>query len=165
MKKIWILTLALIVFGSLNAQEQDLTTFILIRHAEKANDGTSDPPLKDIGKERAEKLKQLFEHAEITAIYATPFKRTKSTVAPLATALGQEIKSYDPRNKDFIDKLVNTNKGGTVVISGHSNTTPMVVNKLLGKEKFKPLQEDEYDKIFIVTINKKGKGTSTLLSY
>ena len=56
-------------------------------------------------------------------------------------------------------------EGGLIIVSGHSNTTPFVANALLGKDKFTQLDESEYNKIFVVTVSEKGKGTVSLLNY
>ncbi len=145
--------------------QNDLTTFILIRHAEKADDGTRNPPLTDQGKDRAERLKDLFAEAGVTAIYTTPYKRTRATVAPLALELGMIVKEYDPRSNDFIEEIMKSHKGGTIVVSGHSNTTPFVANALLGNKQFEQLSEKEYGMIFMVTISEVGKGRVNILKY
>ena len=150
--------------GSALAQD-DLTTFILVRHAEKANDGTNNPGLTEEGTDRANRLKNLLSKAEIGAIYSTPFKRTMNTVAPLATKLGLDIEEYNPRGREFITTMFEKYKGKTIVVSGHSNTTPVVANILIGDQKFKNLSESEYDKIFVVTVSSVGKGTVTVMSY
>ena len=147
------------------AQAQELTTFVLVRHAEKDSDGTRDPGLTKEGVERAERLKTLFAEADVTAIYSTPYKRTRATVAPLAKMKGQEVQEYNPRSMDFLDDILAKHAGGLVIVSGHSNTTPFVANALLGKDKFTQLDESEYNKIFVVTVSEKGKGTVSLLNY
>lgn len=165
MRRFLLLTVLIIGTASLSQAQSDLTTFILIRHAEKADDGTRDPGLTAEGTARAERLEALLKNTDVSAIYSTGYKRTRSTVAPLATSLGMEIKEYDPRGKAFIDEIMRDFKGGTVVVSGHSNTTPFVANLLLGEQKFQQLDESEYSKIFVVTISEIGKGTVTLLTY
>ncbi len=164
MKKILIL-LVLISLSTISYGQDTLTTFILVRHAEKANDGTNNPGLTAEGQERANRLNELLKAAEIAAIYSTPFKRTMKTVEPLSLEKGLDIIEYNPRGQDFISEMYNNNKGKTVVVSGHSNTTPFVVNLLIGSKKYEMLSEDEYDKIFVVTISEIGKGTVTVMSY
>lgn len=165
MKKIFLLlVLGFITLSSAVAQES-LTTFILVRHAEKGTNDPRNPDLSEVGKARAEKLKTVLAATEIAAIYSTPYKRTEQTVAPIAEQLGLNVQGYSPSNMDLVVDVLKAHKGKTVLVSGHSNTTPVVANYLLGAEKFEWLKEDEYDKIFIVTISDIGKGTVNVLSY
>lgn len=164
MKK--ILASALLLFSLISlSQAQELTTFILVRHAEKAADDPRNPSLSEEGMKRVENLKALLAPMEITAVYSTPFKRTRNTVATIATANSLEVMDYNYQNPELLKELMAKHEGGTILISGHSNTTPVLVNQLLGEEKFAWLKEDEYDKLFIVTLSSIGEGKLTLLSY
>jgi broad specificity phosphatase PhoE len=58
------------------------STIFVVRHAEKA-DATKDPDLSEAGRARAEALAKALRDAKIAAIYATEFKRTQQTAAPL----------------------------------------------------------------------------------
>ena len=160
-----LIACCLFISFSLSSLAQDLTTFILVRHAEKAQDDDRNPSLSEIGQERAEKLSDLLGPMEISAIYSTPYKRTRNTVAPIAEEKELEVMDYDFRNNQLMAELLEAHRGGTVLISGHSNTTPILVNALLGEERFGWLKEDEYDKIFIVTLSSLGNAKLTLLSY
>lgn len=165
MKRLLFFALIVLSCAQTSFAQEQLTTFVLIRHAEKASDGTRDPGLTAEGEARAERLMELFKNADLAAIYSTPYKRTRSTVAPLAKATSMEVKEYNPRGTSFLNDIMKDHAGGTIVISGHSNTTPFVANALLGNDKFKQLDESEYNKIFVVTISELGKGTVTMLNY
>ena len=140
------------------------TTFILLRHAEKAKDHPMDPSLNIAGKERALKFKDLFAHADIQAIYSTAYKRTRNTVYPLAEQKSLNVNEYQPFEKGFLQTLLDKYPNGTVVIVGHSNTTPTYVNALTGS-KLPNLGENEYDKIFVVTASEIGNGKTTILKF
>lgn len=85
------------IFTTSLAQETNaITTVIFVRHAEKADDGTRNPPLNIYGQERAASLAQLLHLSGVVGIYSTPFHRTQQTVKPLAAALGLEVKEYPP---------------------------------------------------------------------
>jgi broad specificity phosphatase PhoE len=150
-----------------NEPEPDaqLTTFILIRHAEKVSDGTKDPGLTSEGLQRAERLRKMLDKTEISAIYSTPFKRTKQTVDPLAGAHKLKIVEYDPFDEQLLGKWLKSHRGATVVVSGHSNTTPDYVNKLIGEQKYSQLAESDYSNIYIVTVRELGEGMVTQLRY
>ncbi len=150
--KYLFVTLFLVISTLSYAQEQ--TTFILVRHAEKASDGTADPPLTQAGEARAANILSLLQYSVITAIYSTNYKRTQMTVAPLAEAKDLDIISYDPRSlKEFVAMLLEDKSGGTIIISGHSNTTPMLANLLLGEEKLKQFEDSDYGNLLIITVD------------
>lgn len=128
------------------------TTVIFVRHAEKADDGTRNPPLNIYGQQRATRLAQLLHLSNLSGIYSTPFHRTQQTAKPLATQLGLDIQEYPPLKLEALDELVTAQKGKTILIVGHSNTVPAMVNHLLGQEKLEQLTEYEYDKVFIVQV-------------
>jgi len=145
--------------------QSDLTTFILVRHAEKGGDDPRDPNLSLEGKARAERLAVLLKDQPISAVYSTPFKRTRSTAAPVAQLHQLQVMDYDFRSPTYLAEMLKKHQGGTVFIAGHSNTTPMVANLLLGEQRFEQLDEKEYGKLFIVTVSALGKGTVTVINY
>lgn len=139
----------------------DTATLIFVRHAEKADDGTRNPPLTKKGEDRAERIMNILKktYPEVHAVYSTEYKRTELTALPTAKAFDLEIQSYDPRaSKVFIKKLLKDHPGEVVLIVGHSNTTPVLVNMVLGQDKFQQLDESAYDEIFVVSSKEVGKG-------
>lgn len=159
MRSVFILFIAVLSFGNLFAQE-NATTFILVRHAEKdLTQSTDDPDLAEEGKLRAERLKTLLEDAEVTAIYSTPFKRTRQTVQPLAEALEMEIIRYNPMDFEGFAKIVEENNGGGIVVAGHSNTIPELMNFLLETDQYQVLEDGKYGQVFILTLQQVGDGT------
>ncbi|MGC1242759.1 MAG: histidine phosphatase family protein, partial [Chryseosolibacter sp.] len=89
----------------------DLTTFILVRHAEKADDGTDDPDLTREGEGRALKLAFMLKDTEIDAVYSTDFRRTKNTAKPLAEIRNLEVLPYEPTKPEEILRIVDQHKG------------------------------------------------------
>lgn len=166
MKKFLLVALFSLSFlGCIAQTNTEATTFILVRHAEKGTDDPRDPSLNEEGKLRAKKLHHMLSSAEVAAIYSSPYKRTRETVVPLASQLGLEIQEYNPSKNSFADDIVKNYKGKTVLVSGHSNTVPGLANYLLGEKKFEQLDESEYSKIFIVTVNEIGKASVMVLNY
>ena len=133
-----------------NNVEHEVSTIILIRHAEKEDASTKDPSLSEKGKKRAEALVQLFKDISIDAFYATPYKRTTETITPIAKAKGKEVLRYNPSDKNSIAEMMQSGKGKKIMIAGHSNTLPPTVNALIGKNEFTTMDENEYGKIWIV---------------
>ena len=172
MRKLLYLVTALILSNEISAQnKEELTTFILVRHAEKATGqnampSNNDPKLSDEGLKRAERLTELFSQASIGAVYSTAYERTRGTVTPLAKAKSLEIQYYEPGKLEAIDKIWSENQGKTVVICGHSNTIPKIANYLSSTDKYKDFNDADYGNIIIVTVSKKGEPASvTWLRY
>jgi phosphohistidine phosphatase SixA len=135
---------------ALQAQDRDVVVY-LVRHAERAEDGTNDPPISEDGWARAELLATLLADAGITQIHSTDYKRTIQTGTPTAEALSLEIESYDPRDlPTFAAELSET--PGRHLVLGHSNTTPGLA-EALGGDSHGPIDEFEYDRLYIVTIS------------
>ncbi len=147
-----------------------VSTYILVRHAEKDTTAqgskmmASDPPLSKDGEQRAIDLVGALKDYSIDGIFSTDYARTKSTATPISKKSGKAIQTYSPKDlKTFVDQLL-LQKGKTILIVGHSNTTPALANLLLKEEKFKALDEAVYNKIFIITVNG-DKAESKVLEY
>lgn len=163
MKKFLLFTFLSFAFiGFTHAQ----TTFILVRHAEKADDGTRNPPLNEMGTKRAMNISSMLEKQEIVALYSTPYKRTQETLQPLADKKGLEVQDYDPYAKgEWLASLIEKHGNGTVVISGHSNTIPLLANSLLEGEPFAQFDEKDYSNFIIIVCNEVGKGKLVRLRF
>ncbi|MET0212837.1 MAG: histidine phosphatase family protein [Vicinamibacterales bacterium] len=148
------LTLVLIMLAMASPSAAQPAVF-LVRHAERADSapGTSptmgaDPDLSEAGRTRAESLATLLRDANITAIFATEFKRTQQTAAPLARALGLTVKVIPSKSTADLVKQVEATKGNALVV-GHSNSVPDVV-KALGISMPVTIGDDDFDNLFIV---------------
>jgi phosphohistidine phosphatase SixA len=148
----------------ISAQEK-LTTFILVRHAEKMADGSKNPELSEEGKLRAARLADVLMNTPVSAIYSTDFIRTRSTVELLAKSKALEILLYDPFKKEDIAKMLEDYKGKTIVVCGHSNTTPAIANYLSGSESLKEFADSEYGNMLIVTVTNIGNASVTWLKF
>jgi 2,3-bisphosphoglycerate-dependent phosphoglycerate mutase len=126
-------------------------TIILVRHAEKADD-SRDPDLSDAGKQRAQRLMDVVKKYKPGAIYSTDFKRTRDTVAPMASRRKLQVQTYDARKPAELVDAVMKSKTKRFLISGHSNTIPGLANLFGKKELFKNLDDSEYGAIWIVRI-------------
>ncbi|MEF3079315.1 SixA phosphatase family protein [Winogradskyella poriferorum] len=144
-------------------KEQKVTTYYLIRHAEKdESDKTNkDPHLTEEGEKRAENWTTVFGDVKFDMVYSTNYNRTKETAEPTAKANNVDITFYDPRNLKLED-LIKETEGKTVLIVGHSNTTPMLTNALLNEKKYNQIDESNNANLYIVTITDYTK-SSTLL--
>lgn len=133
------------------------TTILLVRHAEKASaEGgmTADPPLTAAGAERAKELARVLAGTKLAAVYTTPYKRTRDTAIPVAAAHGLapiEIAAGNSYARDLVSRITFDHSGETVLVVGHSNTTPEVLRQL-GIAEPPNIADSQYDDLFIVTL-------------
>ncbi|GAA0893357.1 hypothetical protein GCM10009122_30360 [Fulvivirga kasyanovii] len=165
MKKYLLALVAILLLGHVHAQDDEITTLILVRHAEKAFDKEGDPVLTEQGEKRAAVLAETLEAVNIDAVYSTPFKRTRLTVEPVVKSKGLEIVDYNPFKLEDMIQTIEESRGKTLLISGHSNTTPAILNMLLGEDKFGQLNESDYDNLYIVYYLAVGKAKVLQLQY
>ena len=128
-----------------------ITTFYLIRHTEKELDAGNDPGLTDQGRFRAEYWATVLKNVRIDRVYSTDTLRTRETAAPFAERNELEIELYSPSRIDYAE-FIKTNLKKSVVVVGHSNTTPGFANGLLGREAYHDLDESNYSSLFVVDI-------------
>jgi 2,3-bisphosphoglycerate-dependent phosphoglycerate mutase len=136
----------------------EVTTFILVRHAEKVDD-SHDSDLSAEGYERAALLAIMLENIKFDAVYSTPLIRTTETARAVAEKHKIDIIEYDHRKpEELTSEWIEKHRGEYVLIAGHSNSTPTFANALLGREHFKEkFDESDYGNILIVTISGDGE--------
>ena len=145
-------------------KQNPATTYYLIRHAEKdTSDKTNrNPQFTAEGLTRAKNWATVFKNIKFDAVYSTDYYRTVETAAPTAEANQLEIQFYNP--SDFsIEAFKQQTKGKTVLIVGHSNTTPTITNALTGNTSYDMIDENENGNLFIVTIGPKGSSSQLLV--
>lgn len=146
-----------------STQAADAVVVYLVRHAEAEPDGTRDPALGEVGRERAERLASVLRDAGITHIHSSDFQRTQQTAAPASEALGIPVMSYDPRALEpFADELRAT--PGRHLVVGHSNTTGVLAGILEG-EAGAAFDETEFDRLYVVVLDPEAGGVRTLLRF
>lgn len=123
----------------------------LFRHAEKMIiPGDNDPDLTSEGFKRAEALALAMSDIEAGAVYSSQYKRTRQTIAPLSKAWSVEaaiIPADDPEKQ--IDVLFKNHCGENVVIAGHSNTLPGLIDLLAIPEKI-TIEDNQYGDLYVV---------------
>ena len=170
MRKI-LIVVSILMFGicELSAQK---TIYYLVRHAEKDTSAAgstmmqANPPLSEKGIQRSAGLASLLEKENIDYIFSTKYLRTQSTAQPLATLIGKEIQFYEiTKGTAFSDSIQQMPfLGKTLLIIGHSNTIPPLVNALIKSNKYQNLSDNEYGFIYKV-IMESGQIKDTVLMY
>jgi phosphohistidine phosphatase SixA len=151
-----VTALALLLAGTASAAAQQ--TVFVVRHAERADGGTAgvaamgapatDPPLSAAGNERAARLATMLRSADIKQIFTTEFVRTKQTAEPTAQALKLNIGPISSRDLDALILRV-TSARANVLVVGHSNTVPDILERL-GIKDAMTIADSEYDNLFVV---------------
>lgn len=142
---------------------QDPVVVYLVRHAEKADDGTDDPPLTIAGRIRVQQLRAVLADVKLTHVHTTDWKRTRDTARPFAENAGLEPAMYDPRELETLAAEIKGTPGHHLV-AGHSNTTPQLV-AALGGNPGDEIHDLEYDRLYILVIASGGSTVTTLLRY
>lgn len=153
----------MLVMGVAVNMHAQTSTYILVRHAEK-DTARVDPALTPAGEQRAQKLVEILKAYKPDAIYSTNYTRTRSTVQPLAQKFAITTQLYDPRKLEAFASQLLEMKGKTVVVAGHSNTSPALANLLLKENMYKELDESIYNQFWIVTVTD-GKASAKVVTY
>lgn len=124
------------------------TVIYLVRHAEKRTD-QADPDLNDQGKRRVSFLLNLFDKLPLDRVVSSEYKRTVQTAAPIAADHEIDHEVIPASTPDqFVASL---KEGQTVLVVGHSNTIPELIQRL--GCPCDPIDDQDYDGVFIVIIS------------
>jgi broad specificity phosphatase PhoE len=154
-------------FTAIRDTAQSPMTVILVRHAEKkiVPPENKDPDLSQAGLARAQELARMFGATGITAIYATQYKRTQQTAKPLADKLGLPVTQVESKKtSELVKQLRSRNAGQVVFVAGHNNTVPEII-AALGGPKLPIIPEEEFDNLYILTIQSDGSAKLIKMKY
>lgn len=148
MKK--IIVLLLFFWIEVTLSQNTITQYYFIRHAEKA-DSSKNPDLSEKGIERAQQWKALFSDINFDAVYSTDFNRTLQTIQPIVAGNNQLLKIYNPKMID-VELFKKETQGKTILIVGHSNTVPNMVNQIIKENKYADIAENQFGNLYIITL-------------
>jgi broad specificity phosphatase PhoE len=141
----------LFLFGfQIHFGQNKTTQYYFIRHAEKA-DSSKNPDLSEKGLERAKEWQMLFSEISFDAIYSTDFNRTIQTIKPISVKQNKNFSLYNPKTID-IEAFKKETFGKTILIVGHSNTIPNMVNQIIKENKYSDIEDNQFGNLYIVTI-------------
>lgn len=162
--KNFLLIIAMLVWMPTYALADDAAIY-LVRHAEKQAD--SDPELTEYGHARARALAEIMKNVSISKVYSTDTRRTRQTAQPTAEQKKLSVELYDPRAfRDFASALTVEflESGQSILVVGHSNTTPYLATLLTG-DSFPELSEDQYDHLYKVVRSSEDKLEATIIKF
>ncbi len=157
----------LVSAAAAGAQARVAVTAIIVRHAEKAAAPADDPPLTEAGEARARALLDAVRDAHVSAVITTQLLRTRSTAAPTAAALGitpEVVTAGGATHAQDVAAAIRKHAGQTVLVVGHSNTVPAII-EALGAKRPPPICDPKYDDLFVVTIAPDGSAGVVHSSY
>jgi phosphohistidine phosphatase SixA len=133
-----------------------VTTVYLVRHGEKSTavPNDPDPALTPAGHARAEALAERLANRGVTKIISTQWTRTRETARPLASRLGLIPEIVPSGGSGFADSTaaaVLRQRGGTILVVGHSNTIASVIAALHGP-RLPDLCDSEHSNLFVLRI-------------
>lgn len=131
------------------------------RHAEKAA-VEKDPDLTPQGAARARMIGAMLQKTGIRYIFSSATNRTRQTARPLAERLALNVELYDAAKPQVAIEKIKSLSGPTLLV-GHSNTLPDLV-KMLGGGTIPPIGDDEYDRLYQISIHENGTVTTTQLT-
>jgi broad specificity phosphatase PhoE len=142
------------------------TTVYLIRHGEKASEQDQDPDLSARGRARAESLAVQLRDSGVNIIITSDLKRTIQTAAPLARLrhVSPKVISLEGSVESHVQRTANEvlrHPGATILVVGHNNTIPKIVDKL-GGGNIGDICTYEYANLIIMSIEK-GKAARMLI--
>ena len=146
-----LVAFALLAWGVLSAST---TTVFVLRHAEASAGDSKDPSLSLAGELRAERLREVFGEAGelgLDGILVSEYRRSQDTARPLATALGIPVivvSAADPAT--VANRALDEFRGGRVLIIGHANTVPGLVEALSGR-KVPAMGETDFATVYVIT--------------
>lgn len=143
---------------------------LVVRHAETLADGSGDPPLSEAGRARAVSLARIASAYDVESVFATPYRRTLGTAGTAADWLGVRPQAVPipsggiPAHVSDVAARVRASDGPGVLVVGHSNTVPAIVEALTGID-VGTIGEGEYSRLFVVMLPPDGPATVHERSY
>jgi len=110
--------------------------------------GATNPDLTPEGQATAQAFAAWFAKDPPGTIYVSSTKRAQQTAAPTAVRYAVTPKVYDPADSDALVASV-LRETGTVLVVGHSNTVPDIVEKL-GGQRPAPLVHEDFGDVWRV---------------
>jgi len=156
---VWLLALAFVIglAGAAWALRVASTTVVVVmRHAEKADETSADPPLSAAGVARAGRLAAMFGQRSgfaLDAIFVTQWHRTTATAAPLAKRLGVPLIEVRDEDVGALEaRILSEFRGQRVLVVAHSDSVPVIVHDLSRGAAVPPIAASEYGTTYVVAI-------------
>jgi broad specificity phosphatase PhoE len=126
---------------------------------------SADALLTPAGEQRAKLLALLLKDAGVQRIYVTEVRRTQQTAQPVAERLHLTPIVIPQSDTDaLIGQLQKLGEDETVLVVGHANTVPLIVERL-GAGPAPAMADSEYDRLTVLVTSAHGKPHAVTLRY
>ncbi len=135
-----------------------------VRHAEKEDNDPYDPELSAQGDARAEHLGRIMAEAGLDAVYTSSARRAQLTAEPVQRrGHTPPVMKYEPGDQEeWLMELLPDIHGKKILIVGHQNTIPHLLNQLNGRGfDFENIPNYDFGKFFVVVT--KGIGQTEVI--
>lgn len=140
----------------------NVTQIYILRHAEKASVTEENPSLSEYGIKHANYWKKVLQYIKFDRVFTTEFIRNVKTAEILSSNLSITPETYYPMSFDIV-KFINEIQGQKILIIGHSNTIPDMINRIINETKYPPMSHKNYNLLYLITINENGDTSSSAL--
>jgi len=147
--KTFLIALLLATIGCTTLRQPPLRPDIYVVRHLHTPEGVKDPDLTDQGRRYALLLVEKLRRDPPDVIYVSSTKRAQQTAGPLAKRLNLTPKIYNPADTPGLVNSVQ-HEPGTVLIVGHSNTVPEIIDRL-GGQRPADLDHEDFADIWHVT--------------
>jgi len=139
-------------------KENTVTTFYLINSAEKkpVTEEQKDPYLTDEGLARSKKWAEVLNFVKLDAIYAVNTTSAKQTAQSIAETQKASVYQFDI-NTMYDASFKYLTDGKNILIVSDATTSTKFANLVIGMEKYKLVENDNFGVIHIITVNNDSK--------
>jgi phosphohistidine phosphatase SixA len=143
----------------------------VLRHAEREEE-PDDPALTEKGVERAKLLARMLGESGVQTAYRSKTIRARDTLQPLIDVLGADLAvevpiddAHGTAEQKIIAAITKALPAGTTaIVIGHTNTVGPIIEGLIG-QTIGEIEDDQFDKLFVLSIRAPGAGTVAMLRY
>ena len=93
----------------------------------------------------------VFSNQVLDTIYSTDTKRTRNTALPITESQNKQVVLMEAMPTNLVE-IIAKHRGQSILMVGHSNTLPGLVNAMIGEERYADLDESNFSTLFIVTV-------------
>lgn len=148
--------IALMFAAHIAVAQQSGRTIFLVRHAERVS-SAANASLTPAGMKRSECLERTLQDSGIQQIFVSDVKATQETAAALANNLKIKPSMIPVRDTSTLVRDVLFGRAGNALVVGDRDTLPVIIPRLQAGAA-QPVAENEYDRLYVITLVE-GSGT------